>query len=120
MKFCQPHWDSLRTAIKDRGLYALVADSGHQAVSNMVSELNDGPTIDNFDPLMSAHWAIVNNLADIEPRVLFMDDCPLCFANRAHAEGCVVPDCAGGTTYFDEWINKAADAQIDAWKARGQ
>ena len=119
MKICQPHWDMLRDAIKARGLYALVAESGQQAESNMASELSTGPTIDNFDPLMNAHWAIVNNLADIEPQILFMDGCPICFANRIHAERCVVPDCTSGTTHFDSWIDRAADDQVAAWKSRG-
>ena len=120
MKFCQPHWDTLRDAIKARGLYALVAESGQQAADNIVSELAHGPTIDNFDPLMSAMWAIVSNLSVNNPSVLFMDDCPLCFANREHAERCQDPDCLEGATYYDRWIDRAADDQVDAWKARGE
>ena len=120
MKMCQPHWDKLRDEIKRSGLSALVAESGQQAVSNMDSELNSGRTVDNFDPLMNAHWAIINNLADIDPRILFADDCPLCFANREHAERCVVADCAGGLTYFDQWIRRAASDQVAAWKSLGE
>lgn len=120
MKFCHPHWEALRTAIKDRGLYALVADSGSQAASNMVSEIADGPTIDNFDPLMNAHWTIISNLSAIDPNILFMDDCPLCYGNRMHAQKCKDVTCPGGATYYDEWIDKAADDQVDEWKARGR
>lgn len=119
MKFCQPHWDTLRVAIDSRGLSALIAESGEQAISNTLSELNNGPTIDNFDPLMSAMWAIVRNLSDIDSSILFMDDCPLCFGNREHAKGCADPSCTGGATYFDMWIERAADDQVVEWKKRG-
>lgn len=120
MKMCQPHWDTLRDAIKARGLSALVAESGQQAIDNLGSELAHGPTIDNFDPLMGAFWAITSNLSDIDPRTLFMDDCGLCFANKEHEQRCQVPDCEGGATYFDSWIERAADDQVAAWKARGE
>lgn len=113
---CQPHWDKLRAAIKSRGLYALVAESGERAIDNLVSELDHGPTIDNYDPLMSAHWAIINNLADIDPNILFMDGCPLCFGNKEHAKKCKVPGC---TDDYDSWIDHAADDQVTEWKARG-
>ena len=117
MKFCMPHWDALRAAIKARGLNALVAESGEKAVSNMTSELKDGSTIDNYDPLMAAHWAIVNNVADIDPNILFIEDCPLCYANRMHNEHCKDPNCTGGATYYDSWIDRAASDQVIAWKA---
>jgi hypothetical protein len=120
VKFCQPHWDTLRAAIKDRGLSALIAESGQQAVSNMASELSDGPTIDNFDPLMSAMWAIIGNLSTNNPGVLFMDGCPLCYANRDHARGCTDPACTDRAAYYDRWIGRAADDQVAAWKARGE
>ena len=119
MQFCNQHWDALRAAIDTRGLSALIAESGEKAVSNLSSEMNDGPTIDNFDPLMSAHWAIINNLANVDPHILFINDCPLCFANRIHAKKCVVPDCTSGTTHFDSWIDRAADDQIIECKKRG-
>jgi hypothetical protein len=119
MKMCSPHWEMLRAAIKDRGLSALVADSGQQAVSNMESEMRDGPTIDNFDPLMGAHWAIVSNLSVNHPSILFVDDCPLCYANRGHAQGCNDPGCTEREAYYDRWIQRAADDQVSAWKARG-
>ena len=119
MQFCHPHWDMLCDAIKDRGLSALVAESGQQAASNFASELSDGPSVDNFDPLMGAHWAIIGNLSTNNPGVLFMDGCPLCYANRDHAQRCKDPSCTGGATYYDSWIGRAADDQVAAWKSRG-
>jgi hypothetical protein len=118
MKFCPAHWETLRAAIKDRGLSALVAESGQQAVSNFASEIDHGPTVDNFDPLMGAHWAIIGNLSTNNPAILFADDCPLCYANRAHFEGCSDPTCTDAA-YYDPWIQRAADDQVDVWKSLG-
>lgn len=116
MQFCMPHWETLKTAIKDRGLYALVADNGEGAMSNIASELTDGPSIDNFEPLMGAHNAIISNLMKIDPGVFFIDGCPLCYANKMHSEGCTVIECEG-TAYYDKWIDNAADDMVAAWKS---
>ena len=119
MKMCQPHWDTLRVAIKARGLSALVAESGQKALDNLGSELAHGPTVDNFDPLMNAYWAIVSNLSTNNPGVLFMDGCPLCSANQDHAQGCKDPMCPGREAYYDPWIERAAADQVDVWKSLG-
>lgn len=120
MKFCMPHWDAIRAAIKDRGLYALVPDSGEKAMTSMASQMQDGPSIDNFDPLMGAHWAIVGNLATNHPQILVIDGCPLCYANTNHALGCTDPTCTTRDAYYDGWIGKAADDQVAYWKELGE
>ncbi len=134
MKFCADHWDQLRAAIEARGLSSLVSDSGEKAISNLVSETNDGPTIDNFDPLMSAHNSIWSNAMTViertymqNPLMLMADDpehpewaCPICCLNWIHAdhdehctkEGCDYPK---GRRY--EWmIDRAADDMAAEWK----
>jgi hypothetical protein len=143
MKMCMPHWTALRAAIDARGLAALVADNGEKAAANVASELADGQTIDNFDPLMGAHNAILSNALDAAGAVILFaapdgsDVCPLCYLNdRARyvwdagvAYGmkpgdkcrCADPTCtatfpAQPDTY-DGWIDRAADDQVDAWKA---
>lgn len=124
MKFCQDHWDRLRDKVTGAGLSALVADSGEDIARKMASEQADGRTIDNYDPLMSAHWAIVNNLMlaagpDAAAHVLLIDGCPLCVANAAHAEGCTDPDC-GRLDYFDDFLDFAVADEVKAWKALGE
>jgi hypothetical protein len=140
MRFCQPHWDSLRAAIAARGLSALVADSGDKAAANLASEVEHGRTIDNYDPLMAAHWAIVNNAMDMAGLVIMTEDiCPLCYLNeqsrasweRGLAEGmkpgepCPCPDVACAATFpaepssYDVWIDRAADDQVEVWKSMG-
>lgn len=115
MRFCQPHWDALRAAIAERGLAALVPDTGEKATGAFVSAVTDGPTVDNFDPLMGAMWAIVGNLSAIDMSVLFRDECPVCYGNAAHAEHCTTPGCP--PAYYDQWIGYAAADQVTAWKA---
>ncbi len=64
MRFCQRHWDMMRAAVEARGLSSLVAASGHSAVENLVDEVQNGPSLDNFDPLMAMHWNIATNLME--------------------------------------------------------
>jgi hypothetical protein len=120
VKFCQDHWEKLRAAIEKRGLSALVADSGEKAAANMASSLEQGQNIDNFDPLMGAHNAIVSNvmnvvgLAIMQPNPDGTDRCPLCFINSEHKEHCKDPVCK--VTDYEDWIDKAADEMVAVWK----
>lgn len=69
MRFCQDHWDALRQRISDRGLDHLVARGGAAAGRQMKDQLESGEVaLRNFDPLMSAHWAIANNVMDVVSR----------------------------------------------------
>lgn len=84
MRYCQAHWDVLRQAVKDRGMWDLVPTSGQEATERMAEQLRGGEP--KFDPLMSLHWHYVNSA--IENSGLFIlghnpDDpeghhCPLC------------------------------------------
>lgn len=121
MRFCQEHWDALRQAIDARGLGDLVAPDGEVAMAQLVDQLRRGErgeeetvTAVNYDPLMSAHWAIVNNLAEVarthggsEAALFIMvgDCCPLCFANEQYERHCTEEGC---TFSYDDWIDRAA------------
>ncbi len=113
MKFCQDHWDRLRAAVSARGLDQLIADGGAQAARRLKDELEAGPSLANFDPLMGAHNAILGNALDNMPpgaAIAMMqapDDapdqgCPLCVLN-ANSPGQPEPNS------FDAWIDRAAD-----------
>lgn len=137
MRFCQDHWDRLRAAIDERGLSHLIAPDGETAVAQIKQELEQGPSAVTFDPLMSAHWAIVSNAMDTITRAgaspLYLmtagpEDpvegygpagdgrtwprCPLCYLNLAHELTCKDPRCTlpkvGG---YDWMIERAADDQ---------
>ena len=122
MRFCQPHWDKLRDAIKARGIWSFVATSGEQAVAQLSSEIEQHKhTAANYDPLMGAHWAIVNNamgstpagLALLSPNKDGTDRCPLCYINgERHRHAQVDPENwsrADDQAFYDEWIDRAAD-----------
>lgn len=57
MNWCQPHWDRLRQALKDKGLDAFGAQDGKQAAQQMVAEIEGREHA--FDPLMGS-WNHLN------------------------------------------------------------
>lgn len=140
MKFCQPHWDKLRAAIEARGLTPLVSVGGASAVEKTVEQLKTGrETLDNYDPLMAAHWAIAGNLMRLlGPSALYLmsggdEDpmevekiaepalrekyagktwprCPICYANVAHELSCREENCQLTRVDGYEWVvDRAAD-----------
>lgn len=111
MKFCTSHWDALRAAIENRGLSSLVADNGEKAASNLVSELTEGSSIDNFNAIVANVVAILHAGAAME--VLAGDVCPLCYVNEAHKATCTDDGCA---LSYDAWVGRAADDMVEAWK----
>lgn len=94
-------------------------------MKNLVSEAQDGSNVDNFDPLMSAHWAIIGNVmkSPVGMSVMFQnedgsDRCPLCFITSEHLAHCTNPECE--IVNYDEWIDRAADGALEAWKELGK
>ena len=136
VRFCPEHWEALRQAIDSRGMSSLVAGSGEQAVSNMASELDHGSTVDNFDPLMGAHNAIVAQAMDLirdryqqNPLMLMVEPgpfttwptCPICALNwchKQHIEQCTKEDCdyPRGFDWTSEMIDGAAGLMLQEWE----
>jgi len=104
MQFCMDHWTRLQEAIDAEGIGHLVARDSDAAVSNLVSEFETGKRRENFDPLMAAHWAIINRIADKAPQVLFVEGCPLCWVAEDHEKYCRQPDCLVTRQTFEDWI----------------
>jgi hypothetical protein len=119
MQFCMDHWNMLREALKERGLYALVPDNSEKAIDNLQREMTGERSVDTFDPLMNAHWAIIGNLMDQFGLAVMGEGCPLCLANEAHDTQCHDPNCSGPKP-FDKYIEYAADEQVAAWKGLNQ
>lgn len=145
MAFCQDHWGRLREAIDKRGLSSLVPEGGEEAARKVMRELEEGEqNIDNFDPLMSAYWAIQGNaMKTLEgiggnPLYILVDGpedivegygpeyacrtwprCPLCYLGLAHemtcGGGCDLPKKNG----YDWMIDRAADESLERWKKMG-
>lgn len=140
MKFCQDHWDALRAKIEERGLAGLVAPSGVIAAEQQKDQFERAlsgeqeATPANFDPLMSAHWAIASNaMSTISPLYLMADGdedpvegfgqkgegrtwprCPLCYLNLAHELTCKDARCTLDEKRGYDWmLDRAADEAKD-------
>lgn len=142
MRFCQDHWDRMRAAIAERDLNSLIAPDGKTAAMQLVQQAETGDvTPTDFDPLMHAHWAIVNNVfsqmdqAGASPLYLMAGHetpedpvnteaygmefdgrtwprCPLCYLNLAHELSCKDARCTLDQERGYDWmIERAADDQ---------
>lgn len=90
------HWNRLKESIAGAGMEHLVASDGKACVENLKDELREKKlTKGNFDPLMSANLAIINNaLAGGGFYLMTGNYCPLCEFRKY-----------GGTP--KEWIENA-------------
>lgn len=120
MKMCKDHWERLKQAIDDRGLSGFISSDGGAAVKSMVSQADEGITVDNFDPLMGAHNAILMTTIEVVGLAVMATDgpddghwCPLCYLNQAHEKSCTDPACVlDKENGYDLLIDKAADDQL--------
>jgi hypothetical protein len=110
MKFCQPHWDRLRNAIKERGIDHLGAKTGEQVIEEMKADLEGQKR--PYDPLLDCHWMITCRAMELGGLYLMTQKedgsnyCPICEV-IAH----------GGDE--DHWINGPADAALEECRKRG-
>jgi hypothetical protein len=127
MRFCGDHWSTLRAAIDERGLSHLIPKDGKAAAAAMRDEMENGRNPSNYDPLMAAHWGIVENAMELavkrygQHRLLLMADhpeqpelerpiCALNFLHRQHDLNCKRPGCDWPKGARYEWmIVRAAD-----------
>lgn len=123
MKFCGDHWTALREKTIAAGLGALIAETGEDAARKVAREIEEGVTLDTFDPLMRAHMAILSNALDVagldllQPNEDGTDRCPICYLNRIHDERCQGPPCVlPRGTAFDGWLERAVDEQVTVWR----
>lgn len=70
-------------------------------------------TIANYDPLMWAHWSIVDRIAKHAPEVVLVDGCPLCWVAGEHEQHCVDAECAIIRQTFEDWIPGVAAAAAE-------
>lgn len=143
MNMCPDHWDRLREKIKERGLDHLVASSGELAAAQVSSQFEVGEaTPTNFDPLMSAFWAIGSNTmetirqAGMNPLYLLTQGpedslegfpgyegrtwprCGLCYLGLAHEvtckdERCELPKQDGYAWMLDRAADDAKEKAIE-------
>lgn len=105
MKICQLHWDKLRTAIKEKGLDHLGAKTGQDAIRNIVTELEGREAENDYDPLMSCNWMIMNQSLKVYGfAAMDGDKCPVCVAIQA---------------YENDWIYGPVGAAYEEAKNQG-
>lgn len=105
MKFCQPHWERLKGEIKSHGVVDFIAKDGAEALSQVVGQLKgEQQTKRNYDPLMAAHWMIVNRALECGGLYLMTGDyCPLCEVKKH-----------GKAPNIDElWVKGVSKAAVD-------
>jgi hypothetical protein len=119
MKWCDDHWAKLRDAIDEVGLSEYVAENAGALAEriNLETSLQGPLTAGTMpDPLLASMFAVMDNLARQGGAGMFMvDGCPVCYANKAHEEGCTDPDCDFS---YDQWLMRAAQDCKDAYDAR--
>lgn len=105
MKMCSDHWEKMRTAIQERGLYHRVAVDGKAAVDRVVAELKGTATKETYDPLMSMNNMFFARALECGGLYLMTvkpdgtEYCPLCEVGL-HL----------GSAEPDEWIKSCADS----------
>lgn len=120
MQFCQSHWDSLRTAITERGLARFIAPDGRAAAEEARRQL-EGTTnrAQAPDPLMQAHWMLVSAATDaMGLEIMNPEPCVNCAIAEGHCPLCEVEAGAGRGSALN-WINGCADEIRDRFREQG-
>jgi hypothetical protein len=87
MKFCDCHWEKLRTAIAQRGLMHLVARNGEEALKRLIKDVEGTAKELDYDPLMSCAWMIYGHALKIAGSFMLTGDwCPVCLAAERGAD----------------------------------
>ena len=129
MRFCENHWGMLREKVDAAGLGTLVPETAEKAMAGLVDQIEtDKTTVDNFDPLMGAHNAIVANGLDMvgldlmQPNEDGSERCPICYLT-AYSQKWRGPNdictcgCGERVPNFEEWLDLAVAGQVEVWKA---
>ena len=79
MKICQDHWHELRNAIRQRGLWGLVAPNGYLVTPTTSQELEANSEKSTLDPLRAISLMISEQAVMVlGSSLLTRNDCPLC------------------------------------------
>lgn len=108
MNICTDHWEKLKQAIKDRGLWQLVSKDGEEATQCLTQDIESGIAgkkmdPDYYDPLLSATWMIYTEALRRGGLYLMQEKyCPLCEVKK-HLS---MPEQDADA----EWINSCCDS----------
>jgi hypothetical protein len=85
MKMCQPHWDKIIAAVKDRNMWSLVSANAETAVENIKADIEGDAAA--FDPLLACNFMVMNRALEMGGLYLMGGDyCPICEAMK-HQDG---------------------------------
>lgn len=126
MKFCQNHWDMLRTEVAEQGLTDWIAPDGATAIAQLIDQTKQGTSTPvNYDPLMDAHNMIMTRAIEGLGLMVMGPDfgCPICFLNERRSEDgactCGHPECPnkqpGSLPDFEAWL-RGPDGAVTAAK----
>jgi len=125
MKICKKHWAMLIAAVKERGMWHLVAADGQTAMENTIAELNNEEA--PYDPLMACNWMVFHRgISDGGLYFAASDLCPICEAmiHTANVEF-PNPDHPDQKDVYTEaqvesfWTNGPADAALQVCQEKG-
>jgi hypothetical protein len=61
MRICNPHWQTLKQALVERGLDHLGVKTGEEVVAQAVNEIEGRGAENEYNPLMSCNYMIWEN-----------------------------------------------------------
>lgn len=124
MRICQYHWSRLRKAMDDRGLGGFGAKNEQEARAVISNELEGRDAENDFNPLMTATWMIMNRALELGGLATLGTDekgnehCPVCLAMKQSR--------IGGEDGFRDmghveshWIDGPADTMLKEAKEKG-
>ena len=124
MKICPTHWNMLKDACRDRGMWHLVHQSGEAAAEALARQMQSGSEdSDDFDPLLHANMMIWVQALEMGGPYL-MDSpsegehyCPICEVMK-YTE--LPPSAAKRYASVEEfWTAGVMDALLDSARERG-
>lgn len=108
MQICQNHWHDVKNAIRQRGLWKLIAHDGYIAAPVVTEETNEKTLSVSLDPLRATGLMISDQaLAAFGRHLLSGNFCPLCAVDENL-----------GDAQAMQWIDADADLILEVCRAR--
>ncbi len=124
IQICEEHRQYAITSLEQRGLASLISDNQNENESRLRGMMEDGPSLDNFEPLVYIQLLIFEGSIQLAGGLFaFLEAhgcevCPICFLNDVH-DNYAPGNCdtfSDSDHTFDRWITLAADAALETWK----
>jgi hypothetical protein len=106
---CTAHWKMIEERLVANGLGAYITHDPDVAMERLQDQNLHGPTLGNFEPMISMQMVLLQNIAHAFGARALDDTCMICKATEIHTAECNDPKCetpnAPLGTY---WIERAA------------